>query len=285
MASATSPGGGFRKGDGAQEENIFRRSDYCRSLDVDLDEFFQQQPQRLHCSSDCKFEPMSARDKMYPMNEFGAIYTSGITVFRQSEDTGYAFMENPLEDVCAIAMAAYRDPELKGNMLAPKYAVGTRKKIENIFAIAHHHKHDSLVLSAFGCGAFKNPPDHIVKLFQSVIEQYAGFFKSIVFAIVDDHNAGRQLNPEGNFQPFASVVGEGIIVQPNTSMNRPNTSIGPYRLLGDGLRVNDVSILDLNPCHHGAKCNEIYDPQHSSQFAHPPLCIEAVVSGKCKSTE
>ncbi|CAF1539704.1 unnamed protein product, partial [Rotaria sordida] len=28
MASATRPGGGYRKGDGAQEENLFRRSDY-----------------------------------------------------------------------------------------------------------------------------------------------------------------------------------------------------------------------------------------------------------------
>ncbi|CAF1027702.1 unnamed protein product, partial [Rotaria sordida] len=28
MANATSPGGGYRKGDGAQEENLFRRSDY-----------------------------------------------------------------------------------------------------------------------------------------------------------------------------------------------------------------------------------------------------------------
>jgi uncharacterized protein (TIGR02452 family) len=88
MASATSPGGGFRKGDGAQEENIFRRSDYCRSLDVGLDEFFQQRPERSHCSSNCQLEPRSVHKSMYPMDEYGAIYTSGITVFRQPEDTG-----------------------------------------------------------------------------------------------------------------------------------------------------------------------------------------------------
>jgi uncharacterized protein (TIGR02452 family) len=281
MASATSPGGGYRKGDGAQEENLFRRSDYCRSLDIGLDDFFQQRPERLHCSSDCQLEPMYVQNTMYPMDEYGAIYTSGITVFRQSEDTGYAFMQSPLENVCALAMAAYREPELKENTLAPKCAVGTRKKIENIFAIAYHHKHDSLVLSAFGCGAFKNPPDHIVKLFQSVIEQYAGFFESIVFAIIDDHNTGRQLNPEGNFRPFANVL-EGLIVQPITPLNQPNTMIGPYRLLSNGSSVSDISIIDLIPCKYGAKCNSIYNPNHASQFSHPPLCIQAAVNGNCK---
>ncbi|CAF4684025.1 unnamed protein product, partial [Didymodactylos carnosus] len=33
MANATIPGGGYRKGDGAQEENIFRRTNYYISLD------------------------------------------------------------------------------------------------------------------------------------------------------------------------------------------------------------------------------------------------------------
>ncbi|CAF4400674.1 unnamed protein product, partial [Rotaria sordida] len=86
MASSTSPGGGFRKGDGAQEENIFRRSDYCRSLDIGLDEFLKERTDRLHCSSDCRLDRISDPNNMYPMNEYGAIYTSGITVFRQSEE-------------------------------------------------------------------------------------------------------------------------------------------------------------------------------------------------------
>ncbi|CAF3536619.1 unnamed protein product [Rotaria sp. Silwood1] len=276
MTSSTSPGGGFRKGDGAQEENIFRRSDYCRSLDIELDKFLQERADRLHCSSDCRLDRISDPNNMYPMDEYGAIYTSGITVFRQQEETGYAFMETPLENVCAIAMAAYRDPELKGNFLAPKYAVGTRKKIENIFAIAYHHKHDCLILSALGCGAFKNPPEHVAKLFYSVIEQYAGFFHTIVFAIVDDHNAGRHLNPEGNFRPFASIL-DNQTVEPSTSMNKPNTMIGPYRLLSDGATVSNITIFDLTPCNYGAKCTEIYNHNHANQFSHPPGLVELVM--------
>ncbi|CAF4515023.1 unnamed protein product, partial [Didymodactylos carnosus] len=132
MANATRPGGGYRKGDGAQEENLFRRSDYFRSLDVGLDEIQEESCERSHCTSQCDLDSYFDSQKMYPMDEYGAIYTS--------------------------AMAAYRDPMLNGTMLAPKYAVGMRKKIENIFAIAYHHKHDYLVLSALGCGAFRNPP-------------------------------------------------------------------------------------------------------------------------------
>ncbi|CAF3890637.1 unnamed protein product, partial [Rotaria magnacalcarata] len=76
MANATSPGGGYRKGDGAQEENLFRRSDYCRSLDVGLDNVHKQPSKRYYCSSNCQLDPLSDDNNMYPMQEFGAIYTS-----------------------------------------------------------------------------------------------------------------------------------------------------------------------------------------------------------------
>ncbi|CAF4396915.1 unnamed protein product, partial [Didymodactylos carnosus] len=103
MANADSAGGGYRRGDGAQEETLFRRSDYFRSLDMGLDG--GKPTNRFFCNSNCELDPLSERQRMYPMDEFGAIYTSGLTVFRQDEDTGYAFMSEPLFDVCAIAMA------------------------------------------------------------------------------------------------------------------------------------------------------------------------------------
>ena len=280
MANVSSPGGGYRKGDGAQEENLFRRSDYCRSLDIGLDNVHKRPSERYHCSSNGQLDPLSDHNSMYPMDEFGAIYTSGITVFRKSEDTGYSFMKKPLEGVCSLAMAAYKDPKIEDNLLTGKYAVGTRKKIENIFAIAYHHKHDSLVLSALGCGAFKNPPDHIAQLFLSVIQQYAGFFKVIMFAIVDDHNAGHKLNPEGNFKPFRDIL-DGKSVEPLSPMNKPNTMFGPYLLLSDGSSVSDVCICDLPPCYFAANCNEMYDSKHAQHYSHPPLCPYASIMGKC----
>ncbi len=59
---------------------------------------------------------------------------------------------------------------------------------------------DGIVLSAFGCGAFRNPPDHIARLFKSVCDEFTGCFRVIAFAILEDHNSAR--NAEGNVLPF-----------------------------------------------------------------------------------
>ncbi|CAF1041068.1 unnamed protein product, partial [Didymodactylos carnosus] len=284
MANATSPGGGYRKGDGAQEENLSKPflscNDYYLSLDYAWDTttsaITANQSARFKHSSNCYLDKMSEKQSMYPMDEFGCIYTSGITFFRDSEDKGYSYLSTPLNDVKAIAIAAYRDPPLQNNKrLEIKKACGTRKKIENLFAIAHIQGHDSLVLSAMGCGAFKNPPQHIALLFKSVIDQYAGFFKQIIFAIVDGHNTGKQINPDGNFLPFKDAL-DGLqfkkCTEPSVGM-----MIGPYRIVGkkmnnDNLMLSAFVIGDKSPCYHAANCKDINDQKHCRQFSHPPLC-------------
>ncbi|CAF4930143.1 unnamed protein product [Rotaria sp. Silwood1] len=170
-------------------------------------------------------------------------------------------------------MAAYRDPELT-----------KEKMLENIFAIAHHHKHDCLVLSAFGCGAFKNPPEHVALLFKSVIYQYAGYFKTIYFAIVDDHNTGNRINPDGNFLPFKTIL-DGLNVHPPTTI-RVNGVSGPNRILNktsDGkLNLSDVCILYLQPCQYGSKCHDLKNPQHNNNYLHPPICSYQDATSSCE---
>jgi uncharacterized protein (TIGR02452 family) len=283
MANAHTPGGGYRRGDGAQEETLFRRSNYYQSLDRELDD--GKPSARFVCGSSCDLVPLTERDSLYPMDHFGAIYTSGLTVFRQPEETGYAFMDIPMYDVCAIAMAAYRDPHLdKNNLLTPKYSIGTRKKIENIFVIAHQHKHDCLVLSALGCGAFRNPPSHVATIFKSVIDQYAGYFQQIHFAIIDDHNAGHDLNPTGNYRPFQSML-DNYTAAPRKHLIL-DMMIGPWQILhqttGEEIALSDVKICHLKPCHHGGKCSDLKDEPHCREFTHPPLCPWASSATPCK---
>ena len=71
--------------------------------------------------------------------------------------------------------------------------------MRTIFRIGLLHYHDSLVLGAFGCGAFRNPPAHITRLFHEVMEEeeFKNKYKLLVFAILDDHNARLKHNPEG----------------------------------------------------------------------------------------
>lgn len=285
MANAYTPGGGYRKGDGAQEENIFRRSNYYKSLDMELDD--DKPTDRFYCSSDCELRRFNQRDRMYPIEDFGAIYTSGLTVFRQTENNGYAFMKKPMYNVCAIASAAYRNPKLDDNdknSLSPKVSVRMRKKIENIFAIAHDQQHDCLVLSAFGCGAFRNPPAHVAKIFKSVIEQYAGFFEHIYFAIIDDHNASKEHNPHGNYKPFHDIL-HNFEVKP-MKLTTDDTMIGPWRVVRkankDELILSDINISQLTPCHYGGKCRELDDDRHCRDYQHPPLCPFIASLGECR---
>ncbi|CAF1175267.1 unnamed protein product [Adineta steineri] len=282
MANATTPGGGYRRGDGAQEETLFRRSNYFQSLDRELDD--GKPSARFYCNSNGELEALNARDSLYPMDNYGAIYTSGMTVFRQPEEIGYPFMDIPMYDVCGIAMAAYRDPKVDKNLLTSKYSIGTRKKIENIFAIAYQHKHDCLVLSALGCGAFRNPPKHIATIFKSVIDQYAGFFKSVYFAIIDDHNTGQDFNPNGNYEPFRTVFKDYSAVPRKHRL--VDMMIGPWKILKQindtEVKLSDIKICHLKPCRDGGKCNHLKNEQHCQEYSHPPLCPNTDNKTSCK---
>jgi len=51
---------------------------------------------------------------------------------------------------------------------------------------------DSIILSAWGCGAYRCPPKAVASLFKIVIGEFAGVFKETPFAVLYD-----------NFKPFA----------------------------------------------------------------------------------
>lgn len=104
-----------------------------------------------------------------------------------------------------ITVAAMNRPEIDSKGRISSHLVeGVKNKMRTIFRIALRHRHDSLVLGAWGCGAFCNPPKHIASLFHEVLkeEEFKNKFRKIVFAIIEDHNSRKAHNPEGNFRPF-----------------------------------------------------------------------------------
>lgn len=42
-------------------------------------------------------------------------------------------------------------------------------------------------------------------------KEYSHSFKFIVFAVINDHNAGKAHNPQGNIQPFAEVFRVNVV--------------------------------------------------------------------------
>eukprot|EP00359_Climacostomum_virens_P007456 CAMPEP_0204917258 /NCGR_PEP_ID=MMETSP1397-20131031/14883_1 /ASSEMBLY_ACC=CAM_ASM_000891 /TAXON_ID=49980 /ORGANISM="Climacostomum Climacostomum virens, Strain Stock W-24" /LENGTH=301 /DNA_ID=CAMNT_0052090049 /DNA_START=34 /DNA_END=939 /DNA_ORIENTATION=+ len=179
MASAFKPGGGVRDGAGAQEENLFRRSNY--------------------------FQHLVRPAIKYPLSATGGVYTPKVTVFRQAEASRYEFMREPL-DLAFIAVAAIRRPNLVRSMTYSREDEQLMKqKIRAIYSLAANGDHDCLILSAFGCGAYMNPPSEVARLFHEVLEEeaYRLRFRRVVFAIFNDHNAMKSHNSKGNVVPFA----------------------------------------------------------------------------------
>lgn len=189
MASWRNPGGGVTSGAGAQEESLFRRSDYFRSL-YQFADYAEQ-----YAEYGVRPNPLYR----YPLDEkAGAVYSPEVTVFREGELSGFAFIQEPFRlDFVAVAALNFRnsisslvhlpDGRLR---LPPDCAELTRNKIRTILRIACFSGHKRLVLSALGCGAFANPPEHIAEIFRDVLREseFAGCFSEIVFAVLNDHN-------------------------------------------------------------------------------------------------
>jgi uncharacterized protein (TIGR02452 family) len=200
LASRRNPGGGVLGGAGAQEENLFRRTNLFYSL-------YQ------YASYAGEYGIERSKDS-YPLNSHtGGIYTGHVTVFRGAEKNGYCLLRKPYT-TSIVTVPAINRPDLEKRdgeyFLVGSCVEPTKEKIRTILRISGKYKHDCLVLGAFGCGAFANPPNHIAVLFKKVFEEdeFKNKFKTVVFAIYEDHNSRKAHNPNGNVLPFLEVFDE-----------------------------------------------------------------------------
>jgi len=168
MADDCFPGGCWTMGAGAQEESIFYRSNYFKTLNL--------------------------QSVKYPINDDVCVYSKNVTVFRDG-DLNVCKTWN----VDIVAVAAIKRPRLVDGRLGVYDKELMKKKIELIFLLGIANGHNSLVLSALGCGAFKNPPEDIVEIFNEMLQKYKRFFKVITFAIIPNTAMkGRYITNEQN---------------------------------------------------------------------------------------
>lgn len=154
MANPFFAGGGVGMGCGAQEESLFYRTNY--------------------------FQTLNNNTGFYPISDTKGIYSRDVFIIRD-KDLNLIYKH---ESISFIAVAAIKDPQtIDGHFTAEQLDL-TRRKIELIFQIAKKENHDCVVVSALGCGAFHNPPNDIIAIFNEVINKYKHFFKLIVFAIL-----------------------------------------------------------------------------------------------------
>lgn len=170
FANPENPGGGVRNGAMAQEECLCRSSNLYACI-----------------SNENTFQEYYNYHRMYPNNYLYSdrlIYTKDVIVFKNDDRIPQNLPQEKWFSVDVITSAA---PYMANNqtLSIPDLLELFKKRIKNIFEVARENQVEILILGAFGCGAFKNPPEVVAEAFQQVIVErnYLREFKHIVFAI------------------------------------------------------------------------------------------------------
>lgn len=202
LASAYHACGGYNRGSNAQEESLCRVSTLSQSLYQYFD------------AESAAENSVSFIRKAYPLHiRYGGIYSPGVTVFRDISN-GFALLEEPFTvSVISVAALNFRETNRYANEnLKYKTADGgftpdgraiMLDKIHTIFRIALTNGHDSLVLGAFGCGAYHLRPDLVAPLFRDILneDEFRGRFKDIRFAILE-HGKPGEIGVYGKYAAF-----------------------------------------------------------------------------------
>ncbi|MDD2958573.1 MAG: TIGR02452 family protein [Lachnospiraceae bacterium] len=185
FASATSAGGGVKKGSSAQEEAICR----CSTL------YFNISKPEIAKEFHLKHKNALQAGTMNVTYNDDCIYSPGIVVFKSDTDHPEALPEQEWYSIDVITCAA---PNLRKNPVNSMNPYGGKKPVElsedelkalhikrmrRILDIAKAEQEEVVILGAFGCGAFANPPEVVAAAMKEVVEEYRYDFETIEFAV------------------------------------------------------------------------------------------------------
>ena len=104
-------------------------------------------------------------------------------------------------------------PDSKGNLMNPfagnapadieedgLYGLHLQR-LERVFRVAAANGAEVLILGAFGCGAFCNPPAVVARAFKKIQEKFASYFETIEYAVFC---GGHETQ---NYDAFCEVLG------------------------------------------------------------------------------
>lgn len=193
FASATNPGGGVDKGSSAQEECLCRCSTLYQCLNTGWAKEVFYTPHKTNGT---------------PLHNDDIIYTPDVVILKS--DRYNNLFRNVKVNVITCAAPNLRETPAN----AYNHENGEGVKISNeelqklhesrafkILSCAAFHGNETVILGAFGCGAFRNPPEIVARAYKNVIEtHFMNSFKNIVFAVY----CGKD---DTNYQVFNDVFG------------------------------------------------------------------------------
>ncbi len=199
FASASNPGGGVVNGSTAQEECLCR----CSTLYFNLNT-----------------KPMwegfygPHREEQNPLHNDDCIYTPDVVVFKTDTDRPALMQEKDWYQVNVITCAAPNLREKPSN----KYNSGDgdrkvtitdkellelhKQRMRRILDLAAANRNEVVILGAFGCGAFLNPPEIVARAMKEVVEEYRQTFEVIEFAVYCSPK------DDSNYKIFDRVLGK-----------------------------------------------------------------------------
>ena len=180
FASATNPGGGVKRGSNAQEECLCRCSGLyvCLSTQTMWDGFYSPHRQAHN-----------------PIYNDDIIYTPDVLAFKSDTVKPELMDEADWYNVDVITCAAPNLREKPSNAfntgdgkdaikITDKELLAIHeKRLRRILDVALNHGVETIVLGAFGCGAFMNNPNVVAQASKNVLNEYLYAFKNIEFAV------------------------------------------------------------------------------------------------------
>jgi hypothetical protein len=194
MANAHVPGGGYVEGMVAQEENLFRRTDCHYSV---KDEHLAPGSRDRYSGEQVAL--LSGRDGRVYLDVSSPRVCIRGPEDRSRPDLGYAWLPDeavfPFVELRAAAVDRRDGAPFNREEMAHRVCA----QLDTLVAGGVRH----VVLSAFGCGAFRNPASEVARLYRHALQARAGHFDCVAFAIF---HAG--YGPD-NYTPFREVLAPG----------------------------------------------------------------------------
>ena len=188
MANAWLPGGRYIEGTSAQEESLFRRTDCHFSIDEAVwdpstDLYRPELTAQLNAAAGrVLLDTASPRVCICGPEDRGAA------------ELGYDLLPEdavfPFYELRAAAINGNREPF---DPAEARRRIAAQRDTLREAGLTH------AVLSAFGCGAFLNPPKVVAQLYREVFEEDEGGLQDVTFAILDPGQA------TGNGAAFAAA--------------------------------------------------------------------------------
>ena len=151
-----------------------------------------------------------ARD---PLHNDDCIYTPGVMVFKADTDYPQLLPEEKWYPVNVLTCAAPNLRERPSNEMnagdgdaavhisREELQALHEKRMRRVLEIAWRKGNEVVILGAFGCGAFRNPPAVVAQAMKTVVQEYRKNFETIEFAVY----CGAQYDT--NYRVFQQVLG------------------------------------------------------------------------------